>query len=87
MSCPLGKKPTDDRDYPEAMAKVIFGIGLSRSVVERKWENILKVFSGFDPDKVARFTASDTNRIVNNREAILTTRKSRLSYRTLERFF
>lgn len=65
-SCPLGKRPADDRGYLEAMAKVIFSIGLSRSVVLNKWDGFREVFSDFAPEKVARCTARDVDRMTKD---------------------
>ncbi len=40
--------------------------GLSWSCVLNKRENYRKAFAGFDPKKVARFTAADVKKLLNN---------------------
>jgi DNA-3-methyladenine glycosylase I len=58
-----------ERD-PQALWEMLmlegFQAGLSWAIVLRKREALRKAFKGFDPDAVARFTARDINRLLND---------------------
>ena len=58
-----GQRPYNDAGYLEMMTMVIFMGGLSRQVVENKWDGFLNAFDGFAPAKVADFTAEDVERL------------------------
>jgi DNA-3-methyladenine glycosylase I len=45
------------------MTAIVFASGLSRQVVESKWDGFLVAFEDFDVDKVADFTDVDVERL------------------------
>ena len=63
MNVAFGTRPQDDAGYLEMMTAIIFVSGLSRAVVESKWDGFLIAFEEFDVDKVADFTAVDVERL------------------------
>ncbi len=68
--------PHDLRDYFEVMTKAVFQSGTSWGVVEARWGGLTAAFDGFDPVKVARFTPTAVDelmqdaRMVRNRAKI-----------------
>ncbi len=54
----------DDRKLFEFLVLEGFQAGLSWMTILRKRENFRKAFAGFDPEKVARFTARDVKRLL-----------------------
>jgi len=54
----------DDRKLFEFLVLEGFQAGLSWMTILRKRENFRKAFAGFDPKKVARFTAPDVKRLL-----------------------
>lgn len=58
-----GQRPDNDAGYLEMMTAIMFMSGLSRQVVESKWDGFLAAFEGFDVDKVADFTDVDVERL------------------------
>lgn len=65
-----GERPDSEAGHLEMMTKVIFMGGLSRQVVESKWEGFLDAFQKFDVDTVAGFTPDDVERLSNNERII-----------------
>lgn len=65
-----GHVPQNDAGYLEMMTKVIFMGGLSRQVVEAKWEGFLDAFDRFDPASVANFTEEDVERLSEDERII-----------------
>jgi 3-methyladenine DNA glycosylase Tag len=63
LNVAFGTRPQDDARYLEMMTAIIFVSGLSRAVVESKWDGFLIAFEEFDVDKVADFTAVDVERL------------------------
>lgn len=63
-------KPTNDNEYFELMAKVIFSSGLNWSVIEKKWPGIAQAFAGFDIDNVAAYEEPDLDRLMQNPDII-----------------
>ena len=61
-----GQRPDNDAGYLEMMTAIMFMSGLSRQVVESKWDGFLVAFEGFDVDKVADFTDVDVERLSND---------------------
>jgi DNA-3-methyladenine glycosylase I len=66
----------DDRKLFEFLVLEGFQAGLSWATILRKRENFRKAFHGFDPERVARYTARDVERlmadagIIRNRQKI-----------------
>ena len=65
-----GERPENDAGYLEMMTKVIFMGGLSRQVVESKWEGFLAAFEEFNVGRVANFTPDDVERLSNDEQII-----------------
>jgi DNA-3-methyladenine glycosylase I len=61
-----GKPVRDDRVIFEFLILEAFQAGLSWRCVLHKRENFRKAFVEFDPRKVARFTARDVGRLMND---------------------
>lgn len=61
-----GKPITDDRVLFEFLLLESAQAGLSWITILRKRENYRKAFAGFDAVKVARFTASDVERLIQD---------------------
>ena len=59
----FGERPANDAGYLEMMTAIMFVSGLSRRVVESKWEGFLVAFEEFDVDSVADFTPVDVERL------------------------
>jgi len=59
-------RPTNDETYFENMCRVIFQEGLNWHVIDNKWQTTRKAFSNFDINKVARFTATDVERLLKD---------------------
>ena len=84
-------KPKQLGDYFEVMTKAVFQSGISWKVIEAKWDGFREAFEGFDPDKVARFTPDDVDRltedtgIVRNRKKIEATVDNALELVALEK--
>lgn len=83
--------PASLADYFEVLTKAVFQSGLSWRVVESKWSGFRDAFAGFDPNKVARFTPADVDRltedtrIVRNRKKIEATIDNAVEIVALER--
>lgn len=61
-----GRPVTDDRRLFEKICLEGFQSGLSWLIILRKRENFRKAFAGFDPAKVAKFTAADVRRLLKD---------------------
>ena len=61
-----GRPVTDDRRLFEKICLEGFQSGLSWLTILRKRENFREAFAGFDPAAVARFSARDIARLLNN---------------------
>ncbi len=53
---PPGRKPKDLAGYLEALSRPVFQAGMSRRVIDAKWDGIRVAFAAFDPRKVADAT-------------------------------
>ena len=58
-----GTPERDDRALFEKLILDGFQAGLSWITILRKRENFRRAFDGFDPEKIARFTAADRERL------------------------
>lgn len=63
-------KSMSDAEYLSAMSKRIFRAGLRHSMVDKKWPEFEKVFSGFEVDKVRLMSNDDLDILMKN-EAII----------------
>jgi 3-methyladenine DNA glycosylase Tag len=63
LNVAFGARPQNDAGYLEMMTAIMFVSGLSRAVVESKWDGFLVAFEEFDVDKVADFTDVDVERL------------------------
>jgi DNA-3-methyladenine glycosylase I len=61
-----GRPLTDGAALFERMSLEAFQSGLSWLIILRKRENFRRAFSGFDIDKVARFTDADVQRLLTD---------------------
>jgi len=61
-----GKPVTDDTRLFEKICLEGFQAGLSWITILRKRERFREVFDGFDPERVARMTARDVNRLLKD---------------------
>jgi len=64
------KPPRDLAGYLEAMTRIVFSSGISWRVVEAKWPGIRDAFSDFQPERVARMTARDVDRLAKDTRVI-----------------
>jgi 3-methyladenine DNA glycosylase Tag len=64
------KPPRDLAGYLEAMTRIVFSSGMSWRVVEAKWPGIRKAFSDFEPERVARMTPKDVDRLAKDARVI-----------------
>ena len=51
-------------DYLEVLARAVFQAGLSWAAIGKNWERYRAEFDGFDPEKVARYTEGDVDRLM-----------------------
>jgi DNA-3-methyladenine glycosylase I len=65
-----GAPQRDPRALWEMLMLEGFQAGLSWAIVLRKREAFRQAFAGFDPDRVARFTKRDVDRLVKNASII-----------------
>lgn len=70
-----GQRPQNDAGYLEMMTMVIFMGGLSRQVVEAKWDGFLNAFQQFAPGAVADFTEEDVERLSEDERIVRYTAK------------
>jgi 3-methyladenine DNA glycosylase Tag len=70
-----GSPPKDLSGYLDAMAKEMFQTGISWRVVDSKWPGIREAFRGFDPERVAKFSTRDIERLMGDTRVIRNRRK------------
>jgi DNA-3-methyladenine glycosylase I len=68
-------KPKNDDAYFERMTKTLFSAGLNWKVVDNKWPSFRKVFLGFSPSKVSKFTDKNIGTLMKNPEIIRNEKK------------
>jgi DNA-3-methyladenine glycosylase I len=66
----MGVPQRDPRALWEMLMLECFQAGLSWAIVLRKRDAFREAFAGFDPDRVARFTSRDVDRLMNNARII-----------------
>ena len=76
----------DDRKIFEFLVLESAQAGLSWSVVLNKRENFRKAFAGFDPHKVARFSAKDARKLLTNAGIIRNRAKIEAAINNAQRF-
>jgi DNA-3-methyladenine glycosylase I len=76
----------DDRKHFEFLVLEAAQAGLSWSTVLRKREGYRRAFSGFDPEKVARYTAQRIERLLSNPEIIRNRMKIESAVRNAQAF-
>ncbi len=87
------KQPRDDDEYFERMSRAIFQAGLNWKMIENKWPNFRKAFSGFSIQKVAKFDEKDVARlmgdagIVRNEKKIRSTISNAKEFQKIEQEF
>ena len=64
------KPPRELSGYLEAMTRIVFSSGMSWRVVEAKWPGIREAFSDFEPERVARMTPRDVDRLAKDTRVI-----------------
>ena len=65
-----GRPVTDDHRLFEKICLEGFQAGLSWLTILRKRDAFRRAFAGFDPDRVARFTARDVERLMRNADIV-----------------
>ena len=63
---PPRRRPTDLAGYLEALSRPVFQAGISRRVIDNKWDGIHAAFHGFDPARVADFGRDDVERLLGD---------------------
>lgn len=61
---PPRRRPTSLAGYLEALSRPVFQAGMSRRVIDAKWDNIRDAFADFDPQTVADFGTHDIDRLL-----------------------
>lgn len=74
MAIPERIEPKSLNDYLSVMSKAVFQAGVSWKLIDSKWVAFCEDFENFDPKKVAAFTASDIDRLMQD-ERLLRSRK------------
>jgi len=64
------KPPRELSGYLESMTRVVFSSGLNWRVVEAKWPSIREAFLDFQPERVARMSARDIDRLAGDSRVI-----------------
>jgi 3-methyladenine DNA glycosylase Tag len=64
------KAPRDPSGYLESMTRIVFSSGMSWRVVEAKWPGIRAAFKDFVPERVARMTPRDVDRLAKDTRVI-----------------
>ena len=84
--CEWGVPVHDDRKHFEFLVLEAAQAGLSWAIVLKKREGYRRAFDGFDPEKVARFTARRIEKLVLNPEIIRNRMKIEAAVRNARAF-
>jgi DNA-3-methyladenine glycosylase I len=76
----------DDRKHFEFLVLESAQAGLSWAIVLKKREGYRRAFAGFDPEKVARFTARQIEKLVSNPEIVRNRMKIEAAVRNARAF-
>ncbi len=68
------------------MTKTVFTAGLNWTVVEKKWPNFRKVFTGFSPAKVAKFSEKDVKALMSDEGIVRNEKKIRATIQNANHF-
>jgi DNA-3-methyladenine glycosylase I len=63
---PPRSKPANLAGYLEALSRPVFQAGISRRVIDNKWDAIREAFAGFDPPTVADYGPTDIERLLDD---------------------
>lgn len=86
---PLGwkvKPPKDDNEYFERMTRSLFTAGLSWSMIDKKWPNFQKAFSGFSLSRVSQFSEKDVQALMGEQGIVRNERKIRATIHNADQF-
>jgi hypothetical protein len=75
MAIPEIIEPRELSDYLAVLSRAVFQAGVSWAMIENKWPGYLEVFEGFDPRRVAAFSAGDIERAGNDPRIVRTRKK------------
>ena len=64
-------------DYLEVISRAVFQAGLSWAGIGKNWDAYRREFDGFDPQKVARYTEGDVDRLMRADGILHSARKIR----------
>jgi 3-methyladenine DNA glycosylase Tag len=84
--CKIGVRPNNDSGYFEQMTKVVFRSGMKWEVVDSKWPGFQKAFSGFSPQKVARYGIPDIDSLMQDSTVIRNHRKLTATVKNAQEF-
>jgi DNA-3-methyladenine glycosylase I len=85
MPNPWGAKPPrSDAEYFERMTRAIFTAGLNWRMIEKKWPNFRKAFSGFILAKVAKFSEKDIRALLKDESIVRNEKKIRATIHNAE---
>lgn len=68
------------------MTKTVFNAGLNWALVEKKWPNFRRSFTGFSPAKVARFSEKNVKALLNYEGIVRNERKIRATIHNAGQF-
>jgi DNA-3-methyladenine glycosylase I len=85
MPNPWGAKPPrSDAEYFERMTRAIFTAGLNWRMIERKWPNFRKAFSGFALNTVAKFSERNVRTLLQDESIVRNEKKIRATIHNAE---
>src|SRR5437879_6704184 len=85
MPNPWGAKPPrGDEEYFERMTRAVFTAGLNWRMIEKKWPNFQKAFSGFTLPKVAKFSERDIRALLKDESIVRNEKKIRATIHNAE---
>lgn len=69
--------PRNDNEYFERMTRAIFQAGLNWSMIENKWKNFRRAFSGFSVSKLAKLGERDVRSLMRDHAIVRNEKKIR----------
>ncbi len=70
-------QPKDDSEYFERMTRALFAAGLNWKMIENKWPEFKRAFSGFAIAKVANLSERGVGRLIKDAEIVRNEKKIR----------